>query len=117
MANQVSGKGNPAHKRMSNDKLKQRRAASHVRGEQRKGRNETLNRTRERLNLSKEMTEWELSQVLRMERRKPLEEAWEAFNAAGKTGWKTSEERYRAKLLERRIKQAQKQEQEQPTER
>lgn len=36
MANQNSAKGNPASKRMGNPKLKARRAASWLRGEQRK---------------------------------------------------------------------------------
>lgn len=69
MANQSSGKGNPAHKRMSNAQRKNRRAASWARGEKRKEARRQAQKARERVNAatraSGELTPWELAKATR----------------------------------------------------
>lgn len=74
MPNSQSAKGNPAHKRMANAKLKARRAASWARGQVRKA---TLRQTAvmsHRRNLALieagELTPWQAAKAKRLSRRK-----------------------------------------------
>jgi hypothetical protein len=76
MAGQSSNKGNPASHRMSNSKIKERRARSWLHGENRKTANRKLQETRERKN--KELraagkpTAWQMAKQARFAKRHPL---------------------------------------------
>jgi hypothetical protein len=73
-------KGNPAHKRMSNEKLKVRRARSYTRTRARALMHAAAQRARETANKArrqnKEPTPWEVACAKRDEKRKPLQEAY-----------------------------------------
>lgn len=66
-------KGNPAHKRMGNEKLKSKRARSWKAGQERKEARRKAQDARERTNRERKatgsMTPWELAQALRRARR------------------------------------------------
>lgn len=74
MADQAkSAKGNPAHQRMSNKALKERRASSWARGEKRKDARRRTQEAAHKGNLAVvalgQLTPWQQAQVKRAERR------------------------------------------------
>lgn len=75
-----TSKGNPAHKRMGNEKLKLRRARSYTRGHARALARAAAQRVRETANkalrASGEPTPWEAACTARNERRRPLQEMY-----------------------------------------
>lgn len=69
MSNQNSSKGNPASKRMSNAKLKVRRAFSWARGEARKAARRKVQDEAHRRNLTTGTSPWKQAKAERYARR------------------------------------------------
>lgn len=78
--NSSSGKGNPAHTRMSNDRLKARRERSWKRGEAGKLARRQAQQQRENANRalrgSGTLTAWQMAEAARAKRRAPLRQQW-----------------------------------------
>ena len=71
-----SGKGNPAHKRMSNSRVKDRRARSYNRGLTRKQERRKRQEEAHKRNVAAGTTPWQQAKAARYVARAPKREAW-----------------------------------------